>query len=326
MEYNLYSTDDRRYARVIQPDVGESSSGSSYAGSDEISASGHPLAEVVKADKTLPSNRLSEAESSETVNDESRVYATEPETGPNSASRRSHNLLVRPFYGSIIPGSRISHERGEDDTTEIERHHNSSTITDGSTIYDLTEGDHSSRQVQERLGDGVNETLGSLEHSLGAITLSSDNNTHIAPVRGNNLGSGVDLLENDRGKFRRIVAERDAGESSHAGSLRRTSISAGPDISDRRSPPLERSRSNSVHSGRNFNEIVLPRWQPDAEVTYCPICRTQFSFFVRKHHCRYALNHTCPFPQVYISLLALGLTLLKGDVDVLFAMLARPTA
>ncbi|KAK3940042.1 FYVE zinc finger-domain-containing protein [Diplogelasinospora grovesii] len=33
-------------------------------------------------------------------------------------------------------------------------------------------------------------------------------------------------------------------------------------------------------------EIVLPRWQPDAEVTYCPICHTQFSIFVRKHHCR----------------------------------------
>ncbi|KAJ9164594.1 FYVE-domain-containing protein [Coniochaeta hoffmannii] len=32
--------------------------------------------------------------------------------------------------------------------------------------------------------------------------------------------------------------------------------------------------------------VVLPRWQPDAEVTYCPICHTQFSFFVRKHHCR----------------------------------------
>ena len=36
-------------------------------------------------------------------------------------------------------------------------------------------------------------------------------------------------------------------------------------------------------------EVVVPRWQPDAEVTYCPICRTQFSFFVRKHHCRYVM-------------------------------------
>ena len=33
-------------------------------------------------------------------------------------------------------------------------------------------------------------------------------------------------------------------------------------------------------------ELVLPRWQPDSEVTFCCICRTQFSIFVRKHHCR----------------------------------------
>lgn len=34
------------------------------------------------------------------------------------------------------------------------------------------------------------------------------------------------------------------------------------------------------------SELQLPRWQPDSEQTYCPICGTQFSFFVRKHHCR----------------------------------------
>ncbi|KFY80814.1 hypothetical protein V499_00328 [Pseudogymnoascus sp. VKM F-103] len=33
-----------------------------------------------------------------------------------------------------------------------------------------------------------------------------------------------------------------------------------------------------------LNTTGPPRWQPDAEVTYCPICQTQFSFFVRKHH------------------------------------------
>ncbi|KAG6028313.1 hypothetical protein E4U40_001085 [Claviceps sp. LM458 group G5] len=34
------------------------------------------------------------------------------------------------------------------------------------------------------------------------------------------------------------------------------------------------------------HEVAPPRWQPDAEVTYCSICRAQFSFFIRKHHCR----------------------------------------
>jgi hypothetical protein len=50
-----------------------------------------------------------------------------------------------------------------------------------------------------------------------------------------------------------------------------------------RSSERERERQSSV---------VLPRWQPDGEVTYCPICRTQFSIFVRKHHCRYVFLFT----------------------------------
>ncbi|KAL7927751.1 hypothetical protein ACQKWADRAFT_12431 [Trichoderma austrokoningii] len=43
---------------------------------------------------------------------------------------------------------------------------------------------------------------------------------------------------------------------------------------------------SSEHERERQSSVVLPRWQPDGEVTYCPICRTQFSIFVRKHHCR----------------------------------------
>ncbi|KAF4447394.1 hypothetical protein F53441_9072 [Fusarium austroafricanum] len=46
-------------------------------------------------------------------------------------------------------------------------------------------------------------------------------------------------------------------------------------------PPLPRSARQSISS-----DAQRPRWQPDNEVTYCPICHTQFSFFIRKHHCR----------------------------------------
>lgn len=31
---------------------------------------------------------------------------------------------------------------------------------------------------------------------------------------------------------------------------------------------------------------VVPKWQPDAEVSECPICHRQFGFLFRRHHCR----------------------------------------
>ena len=37
---------------------------------------------------------------------------------------------------------------------------------------------------------------------------------------------------------------------------------------------------------RPTGDIVLPRWQPDSEVSECPICHRTFSMFFRKHHCR----------------------------------------
>ncbi|QSZ30089.1 hypothetical protein DSL72_004609 [Monilinia vaccinii-corymbosi] len=33
-------------------------------------------------------------------------------------------------------------------------------------------------------------------------------------------------------------------------------------------------------------EVIVPRWQPDSEVTQCPICTASFGWLSRKHHCR----------------------------------------
>jgi hypothetical protein len=38
--------------------------------------------------------------------------------------------------------------------------------------------------------------------------------------------------------------------------------------------------------GRRRSDIVLPRWQPDAEATNCPVCGQQFTLLFRRHHCR----------------------------------------
>lgn len=51
--------------------------------------------------------------------------------------------------------------------------------------------------------------------------------------------------------------------------------------------PLTRRRSSSMRQSLNAGrEIVLPVWQPDSEVSECPICSRQFTFWFRKHHCR----------------------------------------
>ncbi|KIW09505.1 uncharacterized protein PV09_00381 [Verruconis gallopava] len=52
-------------------------------------------------------------------------------------------------------------------------------------------------------------------------------------------------------------------------------------------PPTRRDSRNTVPSnGRRQSDIVLPKWQPDADVTRCPVCNNQFTFWYRKHHCR----------------------------------------
>ncbi|KAK2787504.1 hypothetical protein FQN52_007222 [Onygenales sp. PD_12] len=53
------------------------------------------------------------------------------------------------------------------------------------------------------------------------------------------------------------------------------------------SPESVSRQVNSLrHRENSFTDYELPRWQPDSEVSKCPICSTPFSFWYRKHHCR----------------------------------------
>ena len=57
-------------------------------------------------------------------------------------------------------------------------------------------------------------------------------------------------------------------------------LSGSPEAPRLPDPPTHHDNNN------NLFEYSLPRWQPDSEVSRCPICDTQFGFFFRKHHCR----------------------------------------
>ncbi|KAK2743895.1 hypothetical protein FQN57_004518 [Myotisia sp. PD_48] len=63
--------------------------------------------------------------------------------------------------------------------------------------------------------------------------------------------------------------------------------STTPDqIGSSSSPSMTRQLNSLRHQERSFPDYGLPRWQPDAEVSECPICSVLFTFWCRKHHCR----------------------------------------
>ncbi|KAH7030221.1 FYVE zinc finger-domain-containing protein [Macrophomina phaseolina] len=62
---------------------------------------------------------------------------------------------------------------------------------------------------------------------------------------------------------------------------------AGEGSSQATAIDLTLSPDGSVSSvPRRDSDIVIPQWQPDSDVSHCPVCGTQFSFWYRKHHCR----------------------------------------
>ena len=124
------------------------------------------------------------------------------------------------------------------------------------------------------------------EHEI--IDLTSDEDTQplervtskTSSIR-RRASAGVSLsrTQTDTGHEHSVTLGRSA-----SGRPRKFQASASGDITVIAEPSSRRPSGPLRNSS-----FVLPRWQPDAEATYCPICRTQFSFFVRKHHCRYVV-------------------------------------
>lgn len=155
---------------------------------------------------------------------------------------------------------------------------------------------------------------GSSTSSVPGNPVSSPSRFSSLPIRTRVPSRSIDLRSSDFGSD-------GWGESSDQGSRAYTASASAGDLSESSSPRMsardqlsavygndanqsglletlfgppgrerERERERDQDRERAESAVVLPRWQPDAEVTYCPICRTQFSIFVRKHHCRYGCS------------------------------------
>lgn len=130
-----------------------------------------------------------------------------------------------------------------------------------------------------------------------------------------------------------LISDDDGDRASSSAAptaiLTQAGASRDPSTSRRPEPPLppipierrastvssQRSGAGSRRAGES-PDVMLPRWQPDAEVTFCPICHTQFSIFVRKHHCRYVATRMMAYPTM--TILIYPQEMWKGSLQLMF--------
>jgi hypothetical protein len=131
---------------------------------------------------------------------------------------------------------------------------------------------------------------------------------------GSSLANVIDLTADS--PRRTITLHPQEPEHAAAGSSRTNAIDltegqdrSPPDrvlavepIVPRRPAPSEPilHRTSSGGPARTFDDIVIPPWQPDTEATHCSVCGTLFTFFFRRHHCRYA-DHLTHYRPCYLG-------------------------
>lgn len=144
--------------------------------------------------------------------------------------------------------------------------------------------------IEDRLRDGLVHNVPEPEPPVRGSTRSSELHEGEAFARRSRDG----LSSSSNSEPETGITLREALDETRELQSSPTTNDNVPQITHIAANPLNRDSVSSAIAPafnpttdrRSPLDFALPRWQPDAEVTYCPICGTQFGFFVRKHHCR----------------------------------------
>ena len=139
--------------------------------------------------------------------------------------------------------------------------------------------------------DAIRRPSGSGAPDTGSST-HINSNSNVNSDRGHSYNSSTIDIHRPLPSLPSGGSSGDAPGASAATAIDLLSSSPVQPVSPRRPsqdppppPPLPPLPLPPQRQG-DFMEYILPRWQPDTEVTHCPICHTQFNFWYRKHHCR----------------------------------------
>ena len=124
-------------------------------------------------------------------------------------------------------------------------------------------GERNDRVLVRSSTDGMEQSSDSIRHS--SVTSSAIAGTGCVAEDSRSSELGQDVRSN---RWQAMDSTLSGSESNAALDEGRLSGIMRDDISER------------------YFDMSLPRWQPDIEVSSCPICGTVFGFFYRKHHCR----------------------------------------
>ncbi|KAH8128268.1 hypothetical protein FP744_10008838 [Trichoderma asperellum] len=228
----------------------------------------HLVERRLSIDGTNDEPRESAAEATETRDDhvsprtstDGIPSGTDEEDTAAEPRRGEDTLVAHPLTSSSGISSGLAAEREESSTTRTATADPTALPARISSLPIRTR--ISSRSIDLRpAGSSSSESWGELfEQPSGAMSTSVP-----APDSSGNTSPRMSARDQLSAMYA-VDTDRISNENALQHSLTRSS---------------ERERERERQSS-----VVLPRWQPDGEVTYCPICRTQFSIFVRKHHCR----------------------------------------
>ncbi|GAW20685.1 hypothetical protein ANO14919_101940 [Xylariales sp. No.14919] len=140
-----------------------------------------------------------------------------------------------------------------------------------------SDGDHIDSQGQTRAGGNTLRNQQAREHPWAFDRESNQDDEIAGPASDAHLGSFHPQRHGPSHVDPAFPAYTLLGQTPSTSQLRGSSSSMNP-IAPSFVPRQQRPATSQ--------EFTIPRWQPDAEVQFCPICNVQFSMFLRKHHCR----------------------------------------